>query len=130
MVKNIAVRLCKSLEDREKLENDLRFLEKFWPKSSKFLSLKEMTRMLSLSLRLTPIHKFLASKIEGTVLENPQLKLAPLGNGQVFALIALDLCVLSILGEVLQQVMSQANLLYLLNRCNVFSLKPTRSMCY
>ena len=39
----------------------------------------------------------------------PVFKLAPFGNGRVFALTAPDLCVLGIPDEVLQQVISQAS---------------------
>ena len=51
-------------------ESNSRPCGRFWPKSSKFSSLKEMTQVLSLSLRLTPVHKFLASRIEEMALEN------------------------------------------------------------
>ena len=39
----------------------------------------------------------------------PVFKLAPSGSGQLFALISSDLCVPGVLGEVLQQVISQAS---------------------
>ena len=39
----------------------------------------------------------------------PVFKLAPFGSGQLFALVAPDLCVPGVLGEVLQQVISQAS---------------------
>ena len=86
-----------------KSENNLRLCGKFWPNSSKFSSLKEMT------LRSSSVHKFSASRIAGTAWGKSVFKLAPFGNGQVFALTAPDLCVPGIPDEVLQRDISQAS---------------------
>ena len=48
----------------EKSENNSRLCGKFWPKSSKFSSLKEMTQVHSLSLHSTYDHKFLRNGVE------------------------------------------------------------------
>ena len=69
----------------------------------------ETTQAHSLSLRVTHVHKFVASRIEETAWENPVFKLAPYGSGQLFAFVAPDLCVPGVPGEVLQQVISQAS---------------------
>ena len=92
-----------------KLENNLRPCGKFWLKSSKFSSLKEMTQVLSLSLHLTPVHKFQASRIEETGVGKPVFKLAPFGSGQLFTLVAPDLRFSCIPDGMLQQVISQAS---------------------
>ena len=39
----------------------------------------------------------------------PVFKLAPFGSGQLFALVASDLCVPGVPGEVLQRILSQAS---------------------
>ena len=53
-----------------KSENNLRLFGKLWPNSSKFASLKVMAQVPVLSLRSTPVYKFIASRIEETALEN------------------------------------------------------------
>ena len=53
-----------------KLENNLRLCGKFCPQSYENSSQKEMIQGPLLSLRSTPVHKFLASRIEETALEN------------------------------------------------------------
>ena len=53
-----------------KLENNLRFFGKFCPQSYLNSSQKEVMQAPSLSLHLTPVRKFSASKIEETALEN------------------------------------------------------------
>ena len=84
-----------------KSENNLCLCGKLWPNSSKFSSLKVMAQVPSLSLRSTPVHKFSASRIEETALEN-QCSNLPSGSGQLFALVAPDLCVSGVPCEVLQ----------------------------
>ena len=64
------------------------------------LTTKEMTQVLCLS----PVHKFLATRIEETAWEKPLFQLFPFGNGQLFALTAPNLRILGILDGVLQQV--------------------------
>ena len=55
------------------------------------------------------VHRFSASRIAETAWGKPAFKLALLGNGQVFAITALDLHVPGIPKGVLQQVISQAS---------------------
>ena len=71
-----------------KSENNLRLCGKFWPNSSKFSSPTVTAQVPLLSLRSRPL-KFSASRI------------APFGSGQLFALLAPDLCVPGVPGEVL-----------------------------
>ena len=66
-----------------------------------------MTQVHSLSLRLTPVHKFSASRNEETVWETKCSNLFLRGNGQLFALTAPDLRIPGIPDGVLQQVISQ-----------------------
>ena len=71
----------------------------------------KMTKVFSSSQLSMLAHKSSASKIAETELENQFFKLAPLGSGQTFTLVAPDLS-LSVPGislEVLQRVLSQAN---------------------
>ena len=51
-------------------ESNLRLCGECWPNSSEFSSLMEMTKVHLLSQRSTPAHKFSASWIEETALEN------------------------------------------------------------
>ena len=51
-------------------ESNLRLCGECWPNSSKFSSLMVMAKVPLLSLHSTPVHKFSASKIEETALEN------------------------------------------------------------
>ena len=80
---------------------------KFWKQISKFFSPKEMAQVPSLSLHVTSVHKFSASRIEETDWEN-QFSNFSIWNGQVFALTPPDLRVPGIPNGVLQQVISQA----------------------
>ena len=86
---------------------------KFGPKSSKFSSLKEMTQVHSLSLRLTPEHKFLASRNEATVWETKCSNLFLMETDSCLLLLLL-ICVF---------------LVFLMECCNRSSLKPERPMC-
>ena len=57
--------------------------------------------VLSLSLHLMPVHRLSALTIEGTALKKVS-KLAPYGSGLLFTIVAPDLCVAGISGEVLR----------------------------
>ena len=93
-----------------KLVHNLRPCGRFWPKSSKFSSLKEMTQVF---LRLTPVHKFLASRIEETALENQCSNLPLLKADSCLHLLHL-ICVF---------------VMFLMKCCSRSSLKPARPMC-
>ena len=94
----------------ERSGSNFRLCGECWPDSSKFSSLMEMTKVHLLSQRSMLAHKFSASR----VVENLCSKLAPFGSGQLFTLVAPDLCVF---------------LVFLVKSCNGSSLKPARPMC-
>ena len=94
-------------------ENNLRLCGTCWQNSSKFSSLKVMAQVPSLFLRSTPVHKFSASRIEETALENRCSNLPLLEADSCLLLLHLT-CVF---------------LVFLVKCCNGFSLKPTRPMC-
>ena len=97
-----SVRQSNSLEDRE-IGKQFAPLWECWPNSSKFSSLKVMAQVHLLSLRSTPAHKFSESRIEETALENQCSNLSLLEADRSFALVAPDLCVLGVPGEVCLQ---------------------------
>ena len=105
----------------EKLGNDFRLCGKFWKQSSKFYSLMGMTQVPSLSLGSTSVHRFSAPRIVETAWENPVFKLAPLGNGQVFALTAPDLHVPGIPDGVATGSLSRQH-----GQCVMAALSPPR----
>ena len=106
--KNIAVRLSKSLEDREvgkqfapvwkvlaeKLE--VLFLEKDDTGAFIVPALDARSQVLSIKDRRNGVGK-------------PEFKLAPFGSAQLFTLVAPDLCVPGVSPEVLQRVISHAS---------------------
>ena len=94
-------------------ESNLRPCGECWPNSSTFSSLKEMAQVPSLFLRSTPVHKFLASRIEETAWENLCSNL-PLLEAHSCLHLLHQTCVF---------------LVFLMVCCNGFCLKPTRSMC-
>ena len=96
-----------------KLENNLRPSGRFWPKNSKFSSLMETTQAHSLSLRLTPVHKFSASRIEEAAWENQCSNLPLVEADSCLPLLHL-ICVF---------------LVFLVKCCSRSSLKPARPMC-
>ena len=69
----------------------------------------QMTKVYSSSLRSILAHKILSIKDRRNGIGKPVFKLAPLGSGQTFTLVASDLSVPGISPEVLQQVLSQVN---------------------
>ena len=97
----------------EKLANNLRLCGENWLTNLKFSSLKEMTQVPSLSLRLTPVDKFVASRIEETVWENQCSDLLHLGAHSSLHLLHLT-CVFQV---------------FLAKCCNRSSLKPAWPMC-
>ena len=58
---------------------------------------------------IVPARKFSAFKDRRNGVGKPVFKLAPFGSGQLFALVAPDVCVPGVSGEVLQRVFSQAS---------------------
>ena len=91
-------------------ESNLRLCGECWPNSSKFSSLMEMTKVHLSSQRSTPAHKVSALRIWRNGVGKPVFKLAPFGSGQLFTLVAPDLCVFLVFFlEVLQRVISQAS---------------------
>ena len=93
----------------ERLENNLRPCGENWLTNSKFSSLMEMTKVLSIIPALDARSHVLSIKDRRNGVGKPEFKLVSLGNGQLFALVAPDLCVPGILGEVLQRILSQTN---------------------
>ena len=110
----ITVRQSKSIEDRE-IGKNVRPCGESWLTNSKFSSLIEMTKVHSSSQRSTLAHMSSALKIEQMELEIrcSNLLLLLLEAGKHLPLLH----------------MSCLSLVFLLTCCNVFSLKPTRSMC-
>ena len=98
----ISVRQSKSLEDREIGTQFVPLLKAFstkllelFPKGDDAGALDARSKVLSIKDRRNGVGK-------------PVFKLAPFGSAQLFTLVAPDLCVLGIPGEVLQRVISQA----------------------
>ena len=97
----------------ERLENNLRLCGKNWLTNLKFSSLVEITKVHSSSQRSILARMSSASKIAETGLENLCSNLLPVEADKLLPLLHLS-CLF---------------LVFLLKCCNVFSLKPTRSMC-
>ena len=92
-----------------KSESDLHLCGVQWKISSQFSSVKEMMKVHLSSQRSTPVRKPSASRMEENGFGKRVFEVAPFGSGQVFALVALELCVLGVPRELLQRVISQAN---------------------
>ena len=92
-----------------KSESNLRLCGECWQISSKFSSLMEMTKVQFIVPALDARSQVLSIKDRRKGVGKPVFKLAPFGSGQLFALVAPDLCVPSVPGEVLQKVISQAS---------------------
>ena len=76
--------------------------------TSKFSPSMEMTKVHLSARRSTPTHKFSALRIEETM-ENLCSNLPHIGSGQLFALVAPDLCIPRVTCETLQRILSQAS---------------------
>ena len=96
-----------------KSENNLRLCGKFWPTSSKFSSPKVTAQVPSLSLCSTPVHKFLASRIEETALEI---------RCSILHLLEADNCLHL-------KHLTCVFLVFIVKCCNRSSLTPARPMC-
>ena len=96
----------------DRLANTLRLCGESCLTNLNFTSLKEMTKVYSSSLRSILVHKFSASKIVETDLENRFLSLLHFGSGQAFSLVTHDLSVPGISLGVLQRILSQVNRCY------------------
>ena len=108
----IIVRQSDTIEDRE-IGNNFRFCGENWLTNLKFSFLMEMTKVHSSSQRSILAHMSSASKIAETELENRFSDLLLLDADKRLPLFRLIIC----------------SWCFLLKCCNVFSLKPTRSMC-
>ena len=80
-----------------------------WLINSQFSSLMGATKVLLSSQLLTPAHKSLSMKDRRNGVGKLVFKLASLGSGQTFTLVAPDLYVPCISPEVLQRILSQAS---------------------
>ena len=105
---NIAVRQSKSLEDRE-IGNRFAPLWEILAAKLKVLFPEGDDTGTFIVPALNVRSQVLSIKDRRNGVGKPVFKLAPFGNGQVFALTAPDLCVLGIPDDVSQQVISQAS---------------------
>ena len=105
--KLIIVRQSQSIEDREIGKQFAPLWKSNRLTNSKFSSLMEMTEGAFLIPALDARLHVLSIKDRRNGVGKPVFKLASLGNGQLFALAAPDLCVP--VPEVLQRILSQAN---------------------
>ena len=104
---NIAVRQSKSLEDREIGKHFCALVESFGKLEVIFLDGDDTGTFIVAAPDVRS--QVLSSKDRRNGVGKPEFKLAPLGNGQVFALTAPYLHVPGIPDDMLQQVISQAS---------------------
>ena len=105
----ISVRESKSLEDREIGRQLAPLMEGFWPNRSQFSSVMVVVKGAFIVPAVDARSQVLSIKDRINCVGKLVFKLAPSGSGQLFTLVALDLCVPGVLGEVLQKVISEAS---------------------
>ena len=91
----------------EILENNVRLCDENWLTNSKFPDRDDEGAFINPALDARSLVLSIKDRRNGV--GKPMFKLASLGNGPQLALVALDLCVPGILGEVLHRILSQAN---------------------
>ena len=90
-------------------ESNLCLCGECWPNGSKFSSLMEMMKVPLIVPALDARSQILSFNNRRNGIGKPVFKLAPFGNGQLFTLVAPDLCVPGVSGEVFQWVICQAS---------------------